>query len=81
MSPRRIYRIDDVCLSTGLSRSSVYKQVRIGAFPKGIKITDRATGWPEDEVRKINEARISGFSAPELHNLVKELEAARGAWP
>ena len=77
MSPRKIYRIDEVCQSTGLSRSSVYKQVRLGAFPKSIKITARATGWPEDEVFKVNEARIAGLSELDMLELVRGLEASR----
>ena len=77
MTNKKIYRIAEVCHSTGLSHSSVYKQIRLGQFPKGIKITERATGWPADEVFKINEGRIAGLSESEMRELVQGLEASR----
>jgi prophage regulatory protein len=35
---------------TGLSRSSIYKFMNDGSFPKAIKLGPRAVGWPEDHV-------------------------------
>ena len=46
----KLLRIDSVCELTGLSRSSVYKQMREGDFPKSIFITKGAKGWPETAV-------------------------------
>jgi prophage regulatory protein len=77
MNNSKIFRIAEVCHSTGLSHSSLYKQIRLGHFPKGVKITSRATGWPENEILKINEGRIAGLSDSEMLELVQELEAAR----
>lgn len=34
----------------GLSRSSIYKMVADGLFPKPIKLGPRAVGWRADEV-------------------------------
>ena len=34
----------------GLSRSSIYKMVADGLFPKPIKLGSRAVGWRADEV-------------------------------
>ena len=48
----KILRIDDVSNLTGLSKSSIYKQVRQNQFPKSIKLTARATGWDSREVEK-----------------------------
>lgn len=70
-------RIKEVAKLTGISISSVYKQIRLGHFPKGIKITERATGWPEDEVLKINKGRVAGLSESEMRELVQGLEASR----
>ena len=73
----RLLRIKEVSKVTGLSSSSIYKQIRLGNFPKSIKITSRATGWPADEVFKINEGRIAGLSESEMRELVHGLEASR----
>jgi prophage regulatory protein len=40
-----------VSVRTGLSTGSIYKQIRLGLFPRGIKLTARATGWDEDAVQ------------------------------
>lgn len=48
----KILRIDDVSNLTGLSKSSIYKQIRQNQFPQSIKLTARATGWDSREVEK-----------------------------
>lgn len=48
----KILRIDDVSSLTGLSKSSIYKQIRQNQFPQSIKLTARATGWDSREVEK-----------------------------
>jgi prophage regulatory protein len=46
----RLLRIREVSSITGLSNSSIYKQIRLGRFPEGLKITDRATAWSSLEI-------------------------------
>ena len=46
----KFHRIKEVCDITGLRPSSVYKQIRLGQFPKGIKLTNRSTGWSSDKL-------------------------------
>jgi len=46
----RILRRTDVQKMTGLSRSTIYKWMDKGLFPKAIKLGPRAVGWPEDHV-------------------------------
>ena len=46
----KLLRIKHVSDITGLSNSSIYKQMREGRFPKSISITKRAKGWREDVV-------------------------------
>lgn len=60
----RLLRITEVKEQTGLSGASIYKQIRLGLFPKGIKITERATAWSSEDVdqwvsNKINCAALS----------------------
>ena len=46
----KLLRINQVSEMTGLRPSSVYKQIREGNFPSGIKITKRATAWSDKAV-------------------------------
>ena len=54
----KILRIDQVTEQTGLSRSSIYKQIRLGLFPKAIKLTARLSGWEEAAVQGWIEDRV-----------------------
>ena len=74
---RRILRIQEVSNTTGLSSSSIYKQIREGKFPHSVNITKRAKGWSEYEVDILNQARIAGKSEQEIRDLVLQLHAER----
>lgn len=43
---------------TGLARSTVYKYVEDGIFPKSVPLGGRAVGWVEQEVEDWIVARI-----------------------
>jgi len=43
----RILRRPDVEARTGLSRSTIYLLMSRGEFPKPIRLSTRAVGWPE----------------------------------
>ena len=46
----RLLRIHEVSKLTGLSRSSIYKQIELKNFPKGVKITGRSIAWSSKDV-------------------------------
>ncbi|MBR9856360.1 MAG: AlpA family transcriptional regulator [Gammaproteobacteria bacterium] len=46
----RFLRLKDVIDKTGLSRSTIYRQIAEGCFPKGVSLGGKATGWLESEV-------------------------------
>ncbi|MEB0008780.1 AlpA family transcriptional regulator [Pseudomonas sp. RTB3] len=54
----RIIRLKDVKHSTGLGRSTIYKYISEGIFPKPVSLGDRAVGWVESEVMDWVMARI-----------------------
>lgn len=54
----RIIRLSEVLANTGLARSTVYKYVADGTFPKPVALGDRAVGWVESEVQEWVLARI-----------------------
>ena len=46
----RILRIRTVLQLTGLSRSTLYRKVQRGEFPKQIKLSERCAGWRQSAV-------------------------------
>ena len=46
----RIIRLSEVIRMTGLGRSSIYKKISEGVFPKPVSLGGRAVGWVLDEV-------------------------------
>lgn len=55
----RILRLPEVEELTGLRRTAIYAHAKSGSFPQPFKITKRATGWLESEVRAWIESRAS----------------------
>ena len=48
----RILRLPEVIEKTGISRSSIYEQMRLGMFPKQLRLGKRMVGWSEVEIEK-----------------------------
>lgn len=51
-STDRILRIKTVLERTGLSRSTLYRKIDQGHFPRQVKISERCAGWRESAVRE-----------------------------
>lgn len=48
--PDRILRINTVLERTGLSRSTLYRKIHGGTFPRQVRISVRCAGWRESAV-------------------------------
>lgn len=48
--PDRILRLPAVLERTGLSRSTLYRKIQQGTFPKQIALSTRCAGWRESAV-------------------------------
>ncbi|MBK1716843.1 helix-turn-helix transcriptional regulator [Thiocystis violacea] len=48
--PFRIVRLPEAVEMTGLSRGSLYRLMQKGAFPKSVKLSERAVGWRESDL-------------------------------
>ena len=48
----QIYRIKDVIKVTGLSRSTIYRLMEQGKFPKLIKLSQRVVGFLEQDIEQ-----------------------------
>lgn len=58
-APRRMLRLTDVCAVTGLSRTTIYRLIYAGAFPKPAKLSPRTNAWLASEVDAYCEARAA----------------------
>jgi prophage regulatory protein len=56
---RRVLRLPQVIDKTALGRDSIYRGAREGWFPRAIKISERASGWFEDEIDAFLERRAA----------------------
>ena len=54
----RIIRLKEVINSTGLARSTIYKYIGEGTFPKSVSLGARCVGWVDTEVQEWILARI-----------------------
>ena len=45
----RIMRLKEVIDTAGLARSTIYKYIAEGAFPKPVSLGDRCVGWVDSE--------------------------------
>ncbi|GLR34498.1 helix-turn-helix transcriptional regulator [Shewanella decolorationis] len=53
MTPNiKLIRIKDVIETTGLARSTIYKYVDKGIFPKAVTLGRRSIAWVESEVQE-----------------------------
>ncbi|MDH5357568.1 MAG: AlpA family transcriptional regulator [Gammaproteobacteria bacterium] len=46
----RIIRLSEVVNKIGLGKSTIYKMIFEGSFPKQIKLGARSAGWLESEI-------------------------------
>lgn len=52
MTPnKKLIRLKDVIDCTGLARSTIYKYIDDGMFPKAVSLGGRAVAWVESEVQ------------------------------
>lgn len=47
-----LYRIKDLTIKLGLSKSTIWKLTREKSFPQSIKITDRITCWKGKDIEE-----------------------------
>jgi len=53
-----ILKIDEVTDRTGISKSSIYAQVKDGTFPPPFKLGERAIRWTDSEITEWINQRI-----------------------
>ena len=63
---------------TGLSRSSIYRYVAVGLWPRPVRVGVRSVAWPAADVAAVNAARLAGYTDDQIRRLVARIHAARG---
>lgn len=48
----KLIRLKDVIDCTGLARSTIYKYIDDGIFPKSVSLGGRSVAWAESEVQE-----------------------------
>lgn len=51
-NPERIIRLKTVLHRTGLSRSTLYRKIADGTFPRQVSISIHGAGWHESAVNR-----------------------------
>jgi prophage regulatory protein len=49
-APRRLIRLAEVIERTGLSRTSIYRAMASGEFPRAVPLYRRGVAWPVEEI-------------------------------
>lgn len=49
-APDRILRLNAVLERTGLTRSTLYRKIQQGTFPRQLQLSARCAGWRESAV-------------------------------
>ncbi|WP_448556024.1 helix-turn-helix transcriptional regulator [Thalassotalea montiporae] len=73
----RIIRISEVATKRGVSRTTLYRQIKDGLLTKPVNLGAHSIGWPEHEVDKLNGALIAGATSEQLKELVQSLTEQR----
>ncbi|MGA9794057.1 MAG: AlpA family phage regulatory protein [Rhizomicrobium sp.] len=50
--PEKILRMRTVLDRTGLSRSTIYRKMREGTFPRQVEISEHSRGWRESTIHR-----------------------------
>jgi prophage regulatory protein len=50
--PDKILRMRTVLQRTGLSRSTIYRKMKVGSFPNQVHISEHCCGWRESAINR-----------------------------
>ena len=62
-APTTLIRLPEVLRRTGMTRSSLYRAVSRGEFPRPVKLTERCTAWPDSIVDAWIQKRLTTSEA------------------
>ena len=59
----KILKLPEVCIKTSLSQASIYRLIKVQAFPEQIKLTARSAGWIESEIDNWIDEKVKSRSS------------------
>lgn len=59
----RLIRLRCVTEVTGMGKSAIYEKMRLGEFPKSVRLSSRMVAWPESAVFQWVQDRITESQA------------------
>jgi prophage regulatory protein len=75
---RRLIRWPEVKKRTGLSRTTIWREVRAGRFPPPVSMSPSTSAWVDDEVDDAIEKRIAARDRRALARRGEEQHAGKG---
>ena len=73
----RFVDLPEVLNAGTYSRTTLFREIKLGAFPPPVSIALRRKAWLENEVETVNAARAAGKPRSEILTIVKKLLSAR----
>ena len=73
----RFVDLPEVLNAATISRSTLFREIKCGAFPTPIAVALRRKAWLENEVETVNAARAAGKPRSEILIIVQTLLSAR----
>jgi prophage regulatory protein len=55
-----LWRFPRIQSETGLSKSEIYRRIKLGTFPKPLKLGIRVVAWPSGQIEEWVKALIQG---------------------
>lgn len=74
-----LMKAEEVAARFAVRRETVYRLISRGLLPSPVKVTARASRWPEAEINAVVAARIAGKNDAQIKHLVQTLTRARQA--
>ena len=63
LRPKRLLRLPEVLDRIPYKRSRFLELVRLGVFPKPVKLGARAVAWPESQIDEVVDRLVGGKAA------------------
>ena len=73
----RFVALPEVLSAATISRTTLFREIKIGAFPTPIAVALRRKAWLENEVETVLAARAAGKPRSEILIIVRKLVSAR----
>ncbi len=74
-----LLRLPAVKAQSGYSRSTIYLRIAQGLWTRPVSLGGRTVAWPASEVQVLLAARVAGRTDQAIHDLVRDLHAARSS--